>query len=136
MVRLIVGKKGSGKTKRLIEEINKAEITEPGHIVCIEKTAKLTYDINHNIKLIDSDDYYISGFEPLYAFIAGIHAANYDTTKIFVDNCLKIGGSDFAEFEKFISKVNALSEKTLVEYTFTVSADKEELPASVSEFII
>lgn len=136
MVKLIVGKKGSGKTKRLIEEINKAEVVEHGHIVCIEKTAKLTYDINHNVKLIDSDDYNISGFDSLYAFIAGIHAANYDTTKIFVDNCLKIGGSDFAKFEEFICRINALSEKTLVEYTFTVSAEKDELPASVADFII
>ena len=136
MIRLIVGKKGSGKTKRLIEEINSAEREEHGHIVCIEKSAKLTFDINHNVKLIDSDDYGINSFDELYSFIAGVNAANYDTTKIFIDNCLKIGGKDLLKFAEFIERLGALSEDTLVQYTLTVSAEKEELPESVMNYVV
>lgn len=136
MIRLIVGKKGSGKTKRLIEEINVAEREEHGHIVCIEKAAKLTYDLNHNVKLIDSDDYGVSGYEQLYAFIAGVNAANYDTTKVFVDNCMKICGRDVTELAAFIERLSALSEDTLVQYTLTVSADSSELPEELSKYIV
>ncbi len=133
MIRLIAGKKGSGKTKKLIEEVNIAEREEHGHIVCIEKSAKLTFDINHGVKLINSDDYGIDGYDQLYAFIAGVSAANYDTTKIFVDNCMKIGGNDFSALDAFINKLDALSGDIV--YTLTVSADKEELPESIAKFI-
>ena len=136
MIRLIVGKKGSGKTKRLIEEINAAEREEHGHIVCIEKSAKLTYDLKPNVKLIDSDDYGINGYDQLYAFIAGTNAANYDTTKVFVDNCLKIGGKDLQAFAAFIERLGALSEDTLIQYTLTVSADRDELPKELERFIV
>lgn len=135
MIRLIVGKKGSGKTKRLIEEINAAEREEHGHIVCIEKSAKLTYDINHNVKLINSDDYGVNGYDQLYAFIAGANAANYDTTKVFVDNCMKIGGNDISALASFIGRLSALSEDTLVQYTLTVSAEKDELPEEITKYI-
>jgi len=133
MIRLIVGKKGSGKTKKLIEEVNLAEREEHGHIVCIEKSAKLTFDLNHGVKLIDSDDYGICGYDQLYAFIAGISAANYDTTKIFVDNCMKIGGNDFTALADFIKKLSALSGDII--YTLTVSAEKDELPESIASLI-
>ena len=133
MIRLIVGKKGSGKTKKLIEEVNVAQREEHGHIVCIEKSAKLTFDINHGVKLINSDDYGIDGYDQLYAFIAGVSAANYDTTKIFVDNCMKIGSNDFSALEAFIAKLDGLSGDIV--YTLTVSADKEELPESLVKFI-
>ena len=136
MIRLIVGKKGSGKTKRLIEEINAAEREEHGHIVCIEKSAKLTYDLKPNVKLIDSDDYGINGYDQLYAFIAGTNAANYDTTKIFVDNCMKIGGKDFGELAAFIERLGALSEDTLTQYTLTISADRADIPAELERFIV
>ena len=133
MIRLIVGKKGSGKTKKLIEEVNLAEREEHGHIVCIEKSAKLTYDINHGVKLIDSDDYGINGYDQLYVFIAGISAANYDTTKIFVDNCMKIGGGDFCALSSFIEKLGTLSDDIV--YTLTISADKEDLPEGLANYI-
>lgn len=135
MIRLIVGKKGSGKTKRLIEEVNIAEREEHGHIVCIEKTAKLTYDLNHDVKLIDSDNYGIVGYDQLFAFIAGATAANYDTTKIFVDNCMKIGGTDFDALAAFIERLNTISEDAIV-YTLTISADAAEIPESLTKYIV
>ncbi len=71
MIQLIVGGKGSGKTKKMIDMINESAKTTPGNIVCIEKSMKLTYDINYKARLIDVDEYSISGYEMLYGFIAG-----------------------------------------------------------------
>ena len=136
MIKLIVGSKGSGKTKTIIEMMNRAADESGGHIVCIEKSAKLTYDLKPNVKLIDSDDYGINGYDQLYAFIAGTNAANYDTTKVFVDNCLKIGGKDLDAFAAFIERLGALSEDTLIQYTLTISADREELPKELERFIV
>ena len=90
MVTLIVGKKGSGKTKKLIERANEAVKTSDGNVVVIEKGLKLTYDISHQARLVDSDSYSISGLDALAGFISGICAGNYDVTDIFVDSTLKI----------------------------------------------
>ena len=78
MIQLIVGGKGSGKTKKMIDMINASAKTTPGNIVCIEKSMKLTYDIDHSARLIDVDEYGIDGYDMLYGFVAGVLAGNYD----------------------------------------------------------
>ena len=83
MVSLLVGKKGSGKTKKLISLANEAVATSSGNVVVIEKGAKLTYDVTHKARLIDTDQYAIVGYDMLYGFISGICAGNYDVTDIF-----------------------------------------------------
>ena len=94
MITLIVGKKGSGKTKKLIERANEAVKTSDGNVIVIEKGLKLTYDISHQARLVDSDAYGIKGSDALYGFVSGICAGNYDVTDIFIDSTLKIIGSD------------------------------------------
>ena len=88
MIQLIVGGKGSGKTKKMIDMINDSGKTPPGNIVCIEKSMKLTYDIDHAARLIDVDEYKISGYDMLYGFIAGILAGNYDIVEVYLDGVL------------------------------------------------
>ena len=99
MIKLITGTKGSGKTKAMIEMINKAAETTPGNIVCIEKSMKLTYDVSHAVRLIDVDEYAIAGYETLYGFIAGVLAGNYDIVEVYIDGILKIGGGDMEGLE-------------------------------------
>ena len=82
MIQLIVGGKGSGKTKKMIDMINASAKTTPGNIVCIEKSMKLTYDIDHSARLIDVDEYSIDGYDMLYAFIAGVLAGNYESVVV------------------------------------------------------
>ena len=94
MIQLIVGGKGSGKTKKMIDMINDSAKTTPGNIVCIEKSMKLTYDIDHAARLIDVDEYKISGYDMLYGFIAGILAGNYDIVEVYLDGVLKLGNHD------------------------------------------
>ena len=101
MIKLIVGKKGSGKTKALLELVNKALDQSKGHVVFIEKNAKLLYDISHKARLLDADSYDIHGYDAFYGFISGMCAGDYDITDIFIDGTLKIGGNDLAAFAQF-----------------------------------
>ena len=131
MITLIVGKKGSGKTKKLIQLANDAVKASSGNVVCIEKGAKLTYDIDHKARLVDIEQYNISGFDALFGFLSGICAGNYDVTDILIDGTLKIGGSDMDALADFIAKANELAAKTETKFVFSVSADENELPESI-----
>ena len=89
MVRLIMGVKGSGKTKQLIELINNAAKDEPGNVVCIEANRTMTYDIHYHIRLIDAQEYNLDSYELFRGFISGLYAGNYDISHVFIDNLCK-----------------------------------------------
>lgn len=136
MLQLIVGLKGSGKTKTLIEMSNKAYEDSKGAVVCIEMGSKLIYDIKHQVRLIDTLQYGIADAPSLYAFIAGILASNHDVTDLFVDSALKIVGNKVEPFAEMITKLDAFSEKVGVNLVITSSIAKEELPESITKFVI
>ena len=106
MITLLIGKKGSGKTKKLIELANEAVQNSNGNVVVIEKGLKLTYDISHKARLVDSDAYGIEGLDALVGFVSGICAANYDVTDVFVDSTLKITGKGVEEVEPLTAKLS------------------------------
>ncbi len=136
MIKCIVGLKGSGKTKQLIQLVNEAAHAEHGSVICIEKDPKLTYDINHKCRLIDTDQYDISGFEGFYGFLCGLYSQNYDITAMFIDSLYKITGSDnAAEAEAFMVKLKKFSDKTGINFTVTVSSAPETLPAGILKYI-
>lgn len=136
MVSLILGKKGSGKTKRLIEKVNEAIEKSNGNVVCVEKKPMLTYDVNYRARLIDTDHYSVCGYEAFYGFLCGICAGDHDITDVLVDATLRIGSRDFDELAAFLKKVDELSKSHVEEknFIFTVSADKAELPEGIFEF--
>jgi len=143
MINLLIGKKGSGKTKRLIDKVHEAVQASSGNVVCIELGDTLTYDVDHKARLINVDEYLLNidetsrvkGHAALYGFLCGLCAGNYDITDILIDSTLKILGRDMADLEKFLKEIEALSEKTSVKFTFSVSADASELPVSLKEFV-
>ena len=131
MVTLIIGKKGSGKTKKLINLAAEAVENSKGNVVAVEKGLKLTYDVSHKARLIDTEQYGITGYDAFFGFLSGICAGNYDVTDVLVDSTLKIGGQDFTAFSEFIEKINTLATQSDTKFTFLVSADEKELPASL-----
>ena len=131
MVTLIIGKKGSGKTKKLIQLANEAVEKSSGNVVVVEKGAGLTYDVTHRARLIDTDVYGIKGYDMLLGFIIGICAGNYDVTDIFVDSTFKIAPEGVEGIEEFITKVDALSKESDAHITFLVSSDEAELPSGL-----
>ena len=128
MIKLIIGKKGSGKTKKLVDMVNSAAQTSLGNVVCIEKGDTLTYSVTHKARLIDAESYGISGYGEYYGMVAGIKAGNNDVTDIFGDATLRIGSRDYDELTAFLERVAKIDD---VEFVFTVSADKEELPTKI-----
>ncbi|MEG2039015.1 MAG: hypothetical protein RRZ73_04730 [Oscillospiraceae bacterium] len=135
MIKLIVGNKGSGKTKTLVDAANNAVETTKGNVVCIEKGLKLTYDLNHKVRLIDTDEYKLDSYTSLFGFISGVMAGNYDITEVFVDGTVKIGGRDFEALADTILKIDSLAHTNDVNLTFSISADASELPVSLSKFM-
>ena len=136
MLKLIVGLKGSGKTKTLIEMANKAFEESNGSVVCLEKVSKLIYDIKHEIRLIDTDNYAIDDANSLYSFVAGILASNHDVTDLFIDSALKICKNDIPSFADMIEKLNAFADKVGFNMVVTSSIAKEDIPESIAKFII
>ncbi len=101
MVRLIMGVKGSGKTKQLIELINAAAKDEAWQCSCIEPKRDMSYNIHYNIRLIDAQEYDLHSYEMFRGFISGLYAGNYDISQVFIDNLCKTVGADVdAETEK------------------------------------
>ena len=132
MVTLLIGKKGTGKTKKLIDRANAAVAASSGNVVVIEKRAKLTYDVTHKARLIDTDQYSISGYDMLYGFISGICAGNYDVTDILVDSTFKIAPEAIAGLESFTKKLQELSESTSTNIVMLISADEADVPDSIN----
>ena len=131
MIKVIMGLKGSGKTKQLINAIQDAVATEPGDIVCIEYGKKLTYDVNYKVRLVDSEEYGIKNVDMLKGLISGLHAGNFDITHVFIDNLYKTIGNNHDVGEEFISWAAKFCEVNNMKLTISVSDD----PANASETI-
>ena len=135
MVRVIMGVKGTGKTKQMIELINEAAKTEAGSVVCIERGAKLTYDIHNSIRLVEASDYSIDSFDELKGFVCGLYAGNYDISQIFIDSLCKIVPSDITpEVEKFLAWLDKFSEQHNIKFVVTISADQALATDGISKF--
>ena len=135
MIRVIMGKKGSGKTKQMIEMINNAVQTEHGNVLCIEKGNKLTFDIHYQIRLVESSQYDIANYTALKGFVSGLYAGNYDITHIFIDSLTKIvGGQCDNETEKFLDWLNNFGEQHNIKFTITISDDESLAPEGVKKY--
>ena len=135
MVKVIMGSKGSGKTKRLVQSINDAVKEESGALVCIEKGGKLKFDIDYRVRLIDAREYDESGYSFLRGMICGLHAGNFDISHIFIDNLLRISDSeDYEEAAAFLAWCEEFGAKREVKFTISFSADPEEVPESLRKY--
>ena len=135
MIHVIMGLKGSGKTKKLIDSINAAVAEAHGDVVCIEYGKKLTYDVNYRVRLVDSKEYGISNPDMLKGFLSGLHAGNFDITNVYIDNLYKTIGTDRAAGEDFILWAAKFAEVNNMEITVTVSDDVNEASEAVKQYL-
>ena len=135
MLKLIIGVKGTGKTKTLISMVNDAVAASNGAVICIEKGDKLRFDVKYQARLIDTKEYFIDDAQSLFGFVAGIFASNHDVTDLFIDSALKICENDYAAFDKFLDEMNALVEKLNVNVVMTSSLPVENASETVKKFI-
>ena len=131
MIHVIMGLKGSGKTKKMIDGINAAVAQAHGDVVCIEYGKKLTYDISYKVRLVDSKEYNVCNSDMLKGLLCGLHAGNYDITHVFIDNLYKTIGNDRAVGEEFLLWCAKFAADNNMEITITVSED----PSGASEAV-
>ena len=132
MVTLLIGKKGTGKTKKLISLANEAVAASTGNVVVIEKGSKLTYDVTHKARLIDTEQYLISGYDMLFGFISGICAGNYDVTDILVDSTFKICPELLQALKPSQRSFRILPKLQSTNIVLLISADESEIPESIN----
>ena len=135
MLKLIIGVKGTGKTKTLINLVNGALEVTKGDVVCIEKGTQLRYDIKPAARLVNADEYMITSAPALFGFISGILASNHDVTDLFIDSALKICKNDLEGFDTFVADLDKLVEKVGVNVVITSSIPTEEASETVKKFI-
>ncbi len=135
MIHVIMGLKGSGKTKKLIDSIKDAVVNAHGDVVCIEYGQKLTYDLPHKVRLVDSKEYGISNADMLKGLLSGLHAGNYDITNVYIDNLYKTIGTDRAVGEEFICWCAKFAEANFMDITITVSDDPALAGEAVKQYL-
>lgn len=138
MVKVIMGKRGSGKTKQVIDLVNTAVHEEAGNVICIEKGQNLRFNIKYSAKLIDISEYPMElSYESMFSFICGLYSGNYDITHVFVDNLYKITGEDDnAKADEFLTRLEKFAEESGVKFTLTISDDIENASDGVRKYLI
>lgn len=136
MIQLLVGKKGSGKTKTLIENVNSSASVADGNIVFISNdTKRHIYDISHKVRMVDTSEFQIKYFASFYGFLCGLISQDYDISTIYIDSLTKICSDEISFIEKFMDSLEKLSADFNVSFFITVSKDMEELPESIKKYI-
>lgn len=135
MVKLIIGIKGTGKTKTLIQMVNLALETTGGNVVVLEKGEKLRYDIKYQARLVNTDEYYVNDAQSLYGFVAGLLASNHDITELFIDSALKICNDDLPSFEKLVEELDVLTVKKEINVVMTASMPEENATDLIKKYL-
>ena len=135
MVQMIIGKKGKGKTKQLLDKVNTSIKTANGNIVYIDKSSKHMLELNNKIRLIDASGYGLKKSDEFIGFILGIISQDHDLEEMYLDSFLKVAKLEDADITATIKELNSISKAFNVNFILSVSLDKEELPAELAEYI-
>ena len=135
MIHVIMGLKGTGKTKKLIDGINAAVEQAHGDVVCVEYGKKLTYDVSYKVRLVDSQEYGIGTPEMLKGLLSGLHAGNFDITHVFIDNLYKTIGSDKEAAAVFVDWCAKFATDNTMEITMTISEDPANVPETLKKYL-
>ena len=136
MVQLIVGKKGKGKTKQLLDKVNAEVKTANGNIVYIDKSTKHMFELNNKVRLISATDYPLKNSDEFIGFICGIISQDHDLEELYLDSFLTIANIKDDEFEHAIEKLDSISEKYGVKMTLSVSMNEADFPEKAKSKIV
>ena len=135
MIKVIYGAKGTGKTKMMIDATNETVKIARGHMIFITDSKRGMYDLEREIRFIDTSEYDIAGEAALCGFIKGVIAGNHDNEYVFIDGVVRIAGKPVAEMAAFFYMLEKVAKSNDITVTVSVSATKEELPDFVSKYI-
>lgn len=136
MIRVLMGPKGSGKSKTLISLVSEAVTNEEGSVVCVVKDDRYNYSVEHSVRLINAQEFILNGASELYGFICGVISMNFDVSHIFIDSITKIMNVSIADVDKFIPYLENLSEKFNIDFTIVISGDQQEANELTKKYII
>lgn len=136
MVQLIVGKKGKGKTKQLLDKVNSEVKDISGSIVYLDKSTKHMYELNNKVRLIDVSRYMIENESEFLGFVCGIISQDHDLEQMYFDSFLKIAVLEDKDISAVIEKLDKMSDFFQVDFILSVSMDESELPEAVKDKII
>ena len=136
MVRLIVGGKGTGKTKKIIDLANEQVNATSGHIVFIDDDMKHSYEIHHDIRLLNMEEHSINNPDEFYGYICGTVSTDYDIETIYIDGLVKIVDLTYDQIPEYVDKLESLCEIYDISLVITLSYEEEELPDSLREKIV
>ncbi|MBE7015720.1 MAG: twitching motility protein PilT [Ruminococcaceae bacterium] len=136
MIELLIGTKGTGKTKVLIENVNSAAKSAEGNVVFISNnTSQNMYNITSKVRMADTSEFDISSWDEFLGFICGIISGNFDITNVFVDGTLKIVNNSLDGFEAFLNSLDALGKKFDINFELSVSVDKDAAPEYIKKYV-
>ena len=136
MIKILIGKKGTGKTKTMIESVNAAGENAHGNVVFISNdTKRHMFDIKHNVRLVDTSAFVLKTYDEFYGFLCGLISNNFDITNIYVDSVTKIVGEAAEGMDKFLEDVEKLCGQYNIEFLFTVSMDADTAPEYIKKYV-
>lgn len=136
MIKVLIGKKGSGKTKTLIDSVNASVDNAGGDVVFIScDTKRHMYDIAHKVRMVDTSGFALNTYDEFYGFVCGLISNNYDISNIFIDSIFKIVGKELEGLEKFLEDTERLAERYNISFLFTLSIDAAEAPDYVKKYV-
>lgn len=136
MVQLIVGNKGKGKTKYLLDKVNAEVKTVPGNIAYLDKSTKHMYELNNKVRLINAKDYIISNSDEFVGFISGIISQDHDLQQMYFDSFLTIACLEGKDVSHVLNKLEKIGEKFGVDLIISISLDENEIPEDMKSKII
>ena len=136
MVQLIVGNKGKGKTKHLLDKVNAQVKESKGNIVYLDKTTKHMYELNNKVRLINVSDYLVTNYDEFVGFLCGIISQDHDLEAMYLDSFLKIACLEGKDILPVINKLEEISKNFKVDFTVSISTDESDLPESLKNQII
>ena len=135
MIKIIAGEKGTGKTAKLVDEINTAS-RQDNNIVCIERGNRLDQLLKPNVRLVNMKEYPVDGYDQRLAFVRGICSKDYDLTHIYIDSIFKVANDTSMDaLESFITKLDAFLKDTPVTAMIILSSKIDDLPESVKAYV-
>ena len=136
MIQVIAGKKGSGKTKRLIDLTNATAREAVHDVIFLDDDNRYMFDVDHKVRFINAEDYHVRTTDMFVGFVCGILSSNYDVGTIFIDAFLKLCRTELSGTEPVVALLADLSVKNNVDFVLSVSADPEELPDFLKRYLI
>lgn len=136
MIQIIAGKKGSGKTKRLIDMTNETAKTSSSSVIFLDKDNSYMFDVDRSVRFVNVNDYHVSNADMFVGFLSGMLASNYDIGVIFVDAFIKLSHTALADSKSIVDTLAELSEKNRVKFVLSVSEDADALPAFMKDYVI